>query len=176
MSIRRARLADARGIAEVNVAAWRSAYRGLLPDYVLDDLSLTDREARWRERIARPWGHIFVAEQAEHIVGFAACGNSQDEDIDRQEVGEIYVIYVHPDQWRQGVGAMLLGEAIGCLREDRFQQVILWVLSGNKRAIRFYEALGFAADGVSKMKQRSDGSQMAVVRYRRSIGYGCRPI
>lgn len=44
------------------VAAWRSAYRGLLPDDVLDRLSVDDSEQRWRERIVNPWGHVLVAE------------------------------------------------------------------------------------------------------------------
>jgi len=170
MSIRRAELSDAKGIAAVHVAAWRVAYRGLLPDDVLDRLSIEDSAKRWWERIAKPWGHIFVAEQEGHIVGFAACGSSQDEDIDREKVGEIYVIYVHPEQWRQGYGAAFVGEAAECLREDGFEEIILWVLRGNQGAIRFYEAAGFEADGASKVKQRADGLEMPIVRYRRRIG------
>jgi ribosomal protein S18 acetylase RimI-like enzyme len=56
-----------------------------------------------------------------------------------------------------------------CLREDGFDEVILWVLRGNEQAIRFYEAEGFVADGGSKVKRRADGTEMQVVRYRRSI-------
>jgi ribosomal protein S18 acetylase RimI-like enzyme len=166
MSIRRAESSDAKSIAEVHVAAWRAAYRELLPESVLDNLSVEDSEVRWRERIAKPWGHIFVYEQAHRIVGYAACGVSQDEDIDREKVGEIYVIYVHPDHWREGLGAMLLSKALECLREDGFEQIILWVLSGNHQAIQFYEASGFEVDGASKVKQRADGSEIPVVRYR----------
>jgi hypothetical protein len=54
MSIRRAELSDAKGIAAVHVAAWRVAYRGLLPDDVLDRLSIEDSAKRWWERIAKP--------------------------------------------------------------------------------------------------------------------------
>lgn len=170
MSIRRAELSDASGIATVHVAAWRSAYRGLLADDALGHLSVDDSERRWRERIAKPWGHVFVAEQEGRIVGFAACGSSQDEDIDRDEVGEIYVIYVHPQAWRKGYGAALVGEAMGRLQEDGFNEVILWVLRGNQQAIGFYEAAGFAADGASRLKRRADGLEMPIVRYRRRLG------
>lgn len=170
MSIRRAELGDAEGIAEVQVAAWRSAYRALLPDDVLDRLSLEETEERWRERIARPWGHTFVAEQASCIVGFAACGRTEDEDVDREKAGEIYVIYVHPEEWRKGHGAALMREAVKHLREDGYEEVILWVLKGNEKAIRFYEAAGFEADGAGRVKQRRDGSEMPIVRYRLSIG------
>jgi len=42
--IRPATPEDARAIAEVHVASWRYAYRGLLPDDVLDRLSVEERE------------------------------------------------------------------------------------------------------------------------------------
>lgn len=170
VSIRQAELTNAGGIAQVHVAAWRSAYRGLVPDETLDGLSEEDSEGRWRERIAQPWGHIWIAEQEGRVVGYAACGASEDEDVDRERVGEVYVIYVHPEVWRRGVGTALLDEAVGRLREDGFEEAILWVLEGNQQAIGFYEAAGFEADGASKVKRRADGLEMAVVRFRRSIG------
>lgn len=168
MLIRRAELKDATGIAQVQVAAWRSAYRGLLPDDVLERLSIADSARRWQGRIAQHWGHIFVAER-EGIVGFAACGENSDEDVDQEKVAELYVIYVHPAEWRKGHGRALWQEALRCLQKEGFEHVILWVLRGNERAISFYERLGFAADGASRIKRRSDGTEMPVVRYRRRV-------
>jgi hypothetical protein len=52
MFIRQAEPSDAGGIAAVQVAAWQSAYRGLMPDHVLDGLSVQEAEQRWRQRIA----------------------------------------------------------------------------------------------------------------------------
>jgi ribosomal protein S18 acetylase RimI-like enzyme len=167
MSIRKAETPDARGIAKVQVAAWKSAYRGLIPDSVLNNLSEEDIEKRWIERIARAWGHIFIAEREAHIVGFASCGSNRDQDTDPNKVGEIYTIYVHPAEWRHGYGKALAGEAMQSLRQDGFEEVILWVIKGNLQAIQFYEALGFDADGASKIKQRLDGTEIPVVRYRR---------
>lgn len=170
MFIRKAGLSDAKGIASVHVAAWKSAYRGLLPDDVLDSLSEEDAERRWQERIVRPWGQILVAEKEDRIVGYVACGSSQEEDVDREKVGEIYVIYVHPEEWRQGFGMALLGEAMECLGEGGFEEVILWVMRGNQQAKGFYEAAGFEADGANRVKKRAGGLEMPIVRYRQSIG------
>lgn len=177
MSIRRANPSDASGIAEVHVAAWRSAYRGLLPDEVLDRLAVEKVEARWKERLARAWDHMFIAQEdapngapgGGHIVGFAGCGAVQDEEAEGEAVGEIYVVYVHPEKWRQGYGAALLDEALAALRDDGFAQAILWVLRDNRQAIAFYEAMGFAADGGSKTKRRADGTEMPLVRFRRRL-------
>lgn len=179
MSIRRAKPSHARGIAEVHVAAWRSAYRGLLPDDVLDRLTVEEVEGRWKERLSHAWRHVFVAQENAHdgghengrVVGFAGCGPVQDEEAEGEgeEVGEIYVVYVHPETWRQGYGSALLDGGLAGLRDDGFAQAILWVLRDNRQAIGFYEAMGFAADGGSKTKRRADGTEMPLVRYRRRL-------
>ena len=169
MIVRRAEASDAKCIAEVRVAAWKSAYRGLLPDHVLDGLMVEDSERRWREHIAKSLLHILVFEHEERIIGFAACGNSQDEDVDREKVGELHVMYVHPDEWRRGYGKALLEEAMSRMRGEGYESVILWVLRGNEQAIGFYEKAGFGADGASRVKQRSDGTEMPIVRYRRRL-------
>ena len=169
MYVRRAELPDAKDIAGVQVAAWRAAYRGLLPDDVLDQLSVDDSEARWTERIARPWGHVLVAERPDGVVGFAACGQTEDDELDQPARGEIYVIYVHPTAWRQGAGTALLDQALRHLRADGFREAVLWVLQGNQPAIAFYEAAGFVADGAAKTKCRTDGTEMFLARYRRRL-------
>jgi len=40
MAIRTARFQDARQIAEVHVDSWRAAYRGIVPDSLLEGLSV----------------------------------------------------------------------------------------------------------------------------------------
>ena len=169
MFIRHAEPSDAGGIAAVQVAAWQSAYRGLMPDHVLDGLSVQAAKQRWRERIAEPWGHILVVERGDRIVGHAACGTTRDQDVDRERVGEIYVLYVHPCAWRCGYGSALVDQCLARLREEEFREVILWVLQGNEQAIRFYQAAGFEADGATPTKRRADGTEMRLVRYRQRI-------
>ena len=45
VTVRDATVDDARAIAEVHVASWRWAYRGQLPDDLLDGLSVDDPTA-----------------------------------------------------------------------------------------------------------------------------------
>jgi hypothetical protein len=73
--IREATPADAAGIAEVHIAGWRWGYRGLLPDALLESLSVERREVGWRDALARPADEqtTFVAEVAGRIVGFAGA-------------------------------------------------------------------------------------------------------
>jgi ribosomal protein S18 acetylase RimI-like enzyme len=165
--IRWAGLPDARGIAEVHVAAWRSAYRGLLPDTTLEQLSVEDVNARWEGRLTETWAQVLVLSHDEQVVGFVGYGPTDDEDADPENVGEIYVLYVAPEEWRRGHGTALLREAMDRLRAKGNTEAVLWVLHDNAQAIAFYESAGFVADGVKRVKERADGTRMIVARYRR---------
>ena len=169
MAIRRAEPADAGAIAEVRVASWRSAYRGLLPDSLLDAMSVQDIESRWRAWIEKGRIEVFVLQKETRTVGFVAVGPTRDEDLDDERVGEIYAIYVRPDEWRKGYGSALLSRAIESLMEQGRTEVTLWVLRDNERGTRFYDACGFEADGAMKVETREDGVELREIRYRRSI-------
>jgi len=52
VAVRQATIDDAGDIAVVHVATWRAAYRGLMPQSLLDGLSVEARTAVWR-RILR---------------------------------------------------------------------------------------------------------------------------
>ena len=169
MSVRRAGPSDARAIAEVRVASWRSAYRGLLPASFLDALSVPDIASRWRARIEKGRIQVFVLQTQTGIVGFVAIGPTRDEGVDDERVGEVCAIYVRPEEWGKGYGSALLKRAFESLMEQGRTQVALWVLRDNERGIRFYEARGFQADGATKVETREDGVQFHEIRYRRSI-------
>jgi len=49
MLIRFAAPGDEHGIAVVHVESWQAAYRGLMPQKVLDELSIEQRESGWHE-------------------------------------------------------------------------------------------------------------------------------
>jgi ribosomal protein S18 acetylase RimI-like enzyme len=169
MIVRRAEPSDSVAIAEVRVASWRSAYRGLLPDSLLDALSVHDIASRWKARIEKGRIRVFVCQTETGVVGFVAIGPTRDEGMDDERVGEVCAIYVRPEGWRKGYGSALLCRAIESLREQGRAEVTLWVLRDNERGTRFYEARGFEADGATKVETRDDGVQLHEIRYRRSI-------
>ena len=65
------------------------------------------------------------------------------------ETGEVYAIYLAPSAWSTGTGRALMAEALAALRTGGYQHVVLWVLTGNARARRFYAKAGFAPDGAT---------------------------
>ena len=166
VQIRRARDADARGIAEVHVASWREAYRDLLPASLLNALTVEARESNWRDELramgpgAAPW----VAEVNGQTVGFVACGGARDETADPL-TGEVYAIHVLPDCWRRGVGRSLLGHAERDLISHGYDDAVIWVLADDQRRRAFYEWVGWHADGGTRL-DAIGGVEVEEVRYR----------
>ena len=74
MEIRAATISDAYSIAEVQVAGWQAAYRGIMPDSVLDGLSVPKREEMWQRILAEQRFQLLVAEQDGRIIGFVDFG------------------------------------------------------------------------------------------------------
>ena len=70
MIARTAKATDAPRIAHIHVETWRTAYRGQIPDAVLDALDVNRRTAFWHEQITQARGSIFVAEDDNVVVGF----------------------------------------------------------------------------------------------------------
>jgi hypothetical protein len=65
IAVRQARPADAIAIAAVHVAAWRSAYPGILPDTYLANLSVS-RQAAYYDAAIRGATGVFVAAASGH--------------------------------------------------------------------------------------------------------------
>ena len=173
MPCRDARLEDAAAIAAAQVAAWRGAYHGLMPPAYLAALDANRARERW-ERWLRTGGPVMVVEAHGEVVGFCRYGASRDPDAG-EVTGEVMAINLRPASWRQGLGRQLLLAAIGRLREAGFAEATLWVLRGNERARRFYQALGWQADGAERVETELTGSPLHEVRYRlRLSGEGDR--
>jgi ribosomal protein S18 acetylase RimI-like enzyme len=154
-------------LAHVRVASWKTAYRGLLPDSTLDEMQVTDGGARWKEMLTEGKSQTLVYEQGGSVVGFVSFGASRDDDA-KDVTGEIWGIYLLPSVWRSGYGKALLTKALKSLEQRGCSEVTLWVLANNRRAIRFYEAMGFSTDGASKVVTTGGGVQLHEVRYRRA--------
>ncbi len=170
MEIRRAHLGDERAIAEVHVRTWQAAYRGQVPDAVLDGLSVERRASSWLQIISEsttPANSTFVLEDRGEVCGFAHVMASRDEDAN-EKVGELTAIYVAPELWGSGGGRLLLERALAALLEAGFSEATLWVLDTNVRGRRFYESASWTPDGAVKVDKR-DGFELREFRYRRLL-------
>lgn len=127
------------GKGYVHYKSWHETYAGLVDAAYLEGITLEKCTG-----IARRWpDNIIVAKDGERVVGFAGCGACRDEAL--PECGEVFALYVLKEYHGRKVGYALMNAALERLED--YQEIAVWVLKGNDRAIRFYERYGFRFDG-----------------------------
>ena len=140
-AIREATLDDAAGVARAQTESWRSSYRGILPDTILDRLDLGQRTEA-RRRIARDRSLLqLVAYDVTHgdVVGFCHAGPARRGSA---MAGEIYALYLVQHAKRHGLGTEMFDHVARWLGARGMPSLIIWVLEANHHARRFYEARG----------------------------------
>ena len=163
IGVRPASPADAPEIARVHVESWRATYPGLIPQSVLNGLSVERRTDFWSRLLQDPGEtRTWVGELDGRIAGFVGTGLPDDPGVPGAELKSIYT---SPAAQGLGLGRLLLQTAVSDLVERRFSSAILWVLTANARARRFYEAAGWRADGAAQMLD-FDGTATEEIRYR----------
>jgi ribosomal protein S18 acetylase RimI-like enzyme len=160
MEVRRARIDDARAIADVHARTWQGAYEHVFGAERLAGMSLPARLAQWERILAAGQSDVFVATN-DGIVGFVSTGDSRDADAE----AELYAIYVLPGAWGSGAGAALMCAGLAAMRARASGAAVRGVLEDNPRARRFYEREGWALDGERKEDEYL-GIRVAEVRYR----------
>jgi GNAT superfamily N-acetyltransferase len=170
--VRSPEISDAQQIARAKNDSWRDAYRGLLPDSILDaldDARATTQWAHWLrdgyENAGLPAEIRVATNGAQAVVGVSAFGADRDVPDDAHR-GELWVLYVAPSHWGRGYGYALLRDAEQALAVTGRHDLSLWVLEGNDRAIRFYEREGWLADDG---KKSFGDSGLYEVRYRKQV-------
>ncbi len=169
ITIRDAREVDVEPIADIHVRTWQHAYRGLMPDPYLDQLSVSDRLALWTRVMERPppRSTLLVAEANGAIAGFAMAGPSGD-DAASETTAQLFTIYVEPGRMGRGVGSALLHQMEQRLASAGFAEATLWVLTGNERGRGYYERHGWHPDRTTRREQLW-GATVDEVPYRKPL-------
>jgi ribosomal protein S18 acetylase RimI-like enzyme len=140
--LRPATPSDADDIGRVHVQVWRETYPGIVPQKVLDGMSVEQRTNRWRKVIAnQPAEQFFwIAQDGEDLVGF--CGGGPAREPELAQPAEIYMINILKAAHRKGVGRALMRHAAQSLIERGHTSAGLWVFVENHNARAFYRYLG----------------------------------
>jgi ribosomal protein S18 acetylase RimI-like enzyme len=160
--IRWAGESDASELGMIHANSWKVAYDGIIPDEVLEKISSEKRAARFLKVITEKSEETAVIIVDNRIVGFITLGRCRDEDLSRNH-GEVWGIYLSPDNWRTGIGSILLNWGISELAATGYKKISLWVLEDNHNARGFYEKHGFIYDGT--IKQLMIGKEINEIRY-----------
>src|SRR5262245_59030370 len=131
-TIRLAVLEDAPAIARVHGESWRTTYKGIFPEIVLDRLSVSDRTRFWSETLANPPARfvtLAACDDAGSVVGFACGGAERTGQLGCD--GEMQAMYLLEGVQRQGLGTLLIRRFVRELQATGFSSMAVWVLARN---------------------------------------------
>jgi len=144
--IRKALVEDAYDIEEIRIKTWRTTYKGIISDLVLDELEVNKhlRVDNLRENLKKDKFLVYL--NREKPVGFIGYGTSREND----KYGEIFAIYILEDYQSYGYGKALIHKA---LLDMPHEKLWIWSLKENP-SLDIYRHLGgkIIEDKVIKLK------------------------
>jgi GNAT superfamily N-acetyltransferase len=155
--VRAGRPGDEPELLRVFAEAARAAWAHIVSAEALD---------AYAARVELPWEleGILVAENGEHVVGFARTA---------PERCELHLLYTEPAAWGNGAGRMLMDAALATLAASGCEEALLWTEERNERPRRVYERYGWTLDG-RRRERDVDGSHIAELGYRFELSSGAR--
>ena len=145
-------------ISGIYAAAWRTAYRGLVPDAYLERLD----DGTWVPFLKQALEDCLLLEYRGRLVGTSCALPARDDRWSGW--GEVVSLYLLPEYRGKGLGGPLLEAAVEKLNAQGFPRTYLWVLEANLPARRFYERHGFSPSG-ERTSSVLDGQEVWEVRY-----------
>lgn len=166
VSIRPATKDDAAAIASIHVRSWQHAYRGIVPDAVLDSFDIAHRTDVWHQRLHPDIAMTaVVAELAGEVIGFASWGTADEADLPAG-TAMLYTLYLNPQHIGTGVGSALLRHAEAAMAGT----ASLRVLVANINTRIFYEKHGWVPEPETERHESAFGTELHTVRYRKDLG------
>jgi GNAT superfamily N-acetyltransferase len=168
-AVRAAVPADSDALGRVSALAYAAAYRGVVPDVVLNEWIETAPEA-WRAaleiQLAGDPDRAWVAERDGVILGYATTSPARDRWLPPPEgAGELTNLYLDPSVIGAGIGRLLYEHAVSDLQARGFHPLVVWAFRDNSRAHVFYQRMGLAID-VANHHWVLDGVPCPIVRFR----------
>jgi len=139
IEIRRAKATDACAVAATHDEAWRSTYRGIIPGPELEKL-VSRRGEVWWDGAIRKGSRVSVLVFGDSVAGYANYGRNRARSLSYDS--EIYELYLRPEYQGLGFGRRLFTSARRDLVQSGMKSLVIWALSDNEPAVRFYRALG----------------------------------
>lgn len=128
-------------MAEIKVDTWRCAYRDIIDDGFLDNLSYAETAEHFSNilGVPGPGEQFMVSEAGGRVIGFIIFG--PERAVAAKDRGEVYAIYVRPEYHGKGLGQMMMRAAASRLMGQSMRSLTVWTLE-KARSRYFYEHLG----------------------------------
>lgn len=139
--IRNVEKEDIPQVVDININGWKTAFRGIVDDEYLDNMSKEDKIKK-REKDYKENGFI-VATINDEVVGFCRYidNNSRSPEIEDADC-ELMALYVNIELKNNGIGRKLLEYVKNEFKKKGKTKMVLWCLKDNNAARKFYEKTG----------------------------------
>lgn len=147
--IRKNELKDQAQMAEIKVDGWKNAYDKIIASKYLNSLDYESQTQRYISSFEEYKDLVFVAVREDEVLGYS-CFSLKDRD--NKYDSELVSLYIKPSEIGKGIGTSLIKETMKELSNKGKKNMIVWCISDNKKAIKFYEKLGGKKLEVKKAK------------------------
>jgi len=156
IEVRLAAPEEALEITRVHIAAWREAYREILPRSHLDALDEASLTRRRETSLRASDLATFVATRDRQIVGYAVAGRNRG--FPPNISGEMHALYLLPESQGLGLGRRFTLAAAEWILLHLGESMIVWTFEKNTAARGFYQHLGGVLGGYRFLTLDSAGS------------------
>ena len=144
--IRRVKAGDEEILAYIQTESWKEAFKEIVPaDLLLKSTDIERVTAMYKKLLDEHKGNGYILEldQRPHCIAWWDAAREKDM------VGFAELICIHSlkENWHKGCGSLMMKQILEDVKRAGYSKIMLWVFDNNVRAIKFYEAHGFAASG-----------------------------
>lgn len=137
--IRKNELKDQEQMAHIKIDGWKNAYDRIIASKYLKTLDYKKQTERYIASFDEYKDLVLVAVKDDEVLGYS-CYHFYDRD--HKFDSELVSLYIKPEYKGRGIGTKLLKATIKVLKENDKDNMIVWCLSDNTKAISFYEKNG----------------------------------
>ena len=151
IEIRKRQREDSNTIANITTIEWNSTYKGIAPDWFLEELKENEegRAQKLYDEFNESKNNYLVAVVDGKVVGFSNYGVTDDPDF--PNCAELRALYVYDDYHGYGCGRKLVEATKEEMKKLGYDRMIICCFKGNP-ANDFYKHIGgkYAKDGIYK--------------------------
>ncbi len=139
VTFRIAKKDDIPEIARIHVESWQKSFPGIVPQGILDSMSIEKRTESLIELSSQKEYQTIVAQNSKgEIIGFADFGEARNKDFEFES--ELYAIYFLKEYQKRGIGSKLFRAVISEIKKGS-DSMYLEVLEINPYK-NFYDKMG----------------------------------
>jgi GNAT superfamily N-acetyltransferase len=135
-------IGDASDIGKMHAEVYQRSYKGIIPPKALALETAESKIKLWNAILSQDNSDqlLLLAIESDKVAGFICVAPPRD---DNGYDCELWVVNVHHDFQKKGVGKGLVQKGIEWAKNMKYKSMYLWVIEENKNAINFYINLGF---------------------------------